>query len=188
VLPSLHGVPRDGSPTSSVLRSTPPSCCPSRAAPFPSLRGTAAAPWVSFPQPQSATAADLELFTGIPKPDSLTEATGPPRFLENPNVSVPCSSTPAGPLRSATATLSVLSSAKWTTSTPTIPKISGLNHTARPFAVYASQGGLPHRHARLASGWLASLVRAGMVTRWVLTKGFMINSILLSQASPGAPK
>jgi hypothetical protein len=63
---SLHGVPRDGSPTSSVLRSTPPSCCPSRAAPFPSLRGTVAAPWVSFPQPQSATAAGLELFTGIP--------------------------------------------------------------------------------------------------------------------------
>jgi len=35
---------------------------------------------------------------------------------------------------------------------PRLPNISGLNHTARTFAVYASQGGLPHRHARLASG------------------------------------
>ena len=35
--------------------------------------------------------------------------------------------------------------------------ISGLNHTAHSLAVYASQGGLPHRHARLASGWLANL-------------------------------
>src|SRR6516162_2635982 len=35
--------------------------------------------------------------------------------------------------------------------------ISRLNHTARSLAVYASQGGSPHHHARLASGWLASL-------------------------------
>ena len=52
---------------------------------------------------------------------------------------------------------SVLSSAVLTTSTPTISKISRLNHTARSLAVYASQGGLPHHRARLASGWLASL-------------------------------
>jgi len=40
---------------------------------------------------------------------------------------------------------SVLSSAIWTTSTPTTSHISRLNHTARPLAVYASQSGLPHR-------------------------------------------
>jgi hypothetical protein len=61
------------------------------------------APWTSLPQPQDATAAGLGLFTGIPKPVSLTETTGPPRFLEDPAMNVPCSSTPAGPLRSATA-------------------------------------------------------------------------------------
>jgi len=38
-----------------------------------------------------------------PKPVFLTETTGPPRFLEDPAMNVPCSSTPAGPLRSATA-------------------------------------------------------------------------------------
>jgi hypothetical protein len=130
------------------------------------------ASWVSFPQLQDATAAGLELFTGIPKPDSLTETTGPPRFLEDPTVNVPCSSTPVGPLRSATATLRCCLPPHLTTSTPTISNISRLNHTARSLAVYASQGGLPHRHARLASGWLASLVRAELDTRWVPMKGF----------------
>jgi len=51
----------------------------------------------------------------------------------------------------------MLPSAKLTVSAPARSRISGLNHTARSLAVYASQGGSPHRHARLASGWLASL-------------------------------
>ena len=38
-----------------------------------------------------------------------------------------------------------------TTKAPTLP-LSGLNHTASALAVYASQGGSPHHHARLASG------------------------------------
>src|SRR6202162_3858231 len=36
---------------------------------------------------------------------SSTETTGPPRFLEDPTLNVPCSLTPAGPLRSATTAL-----------------------------------------------------------------------------------
>jgi hypothetical protein len=40
-----------------------------------------------------------------PTPDSLAEATGPPRFLGDPTMNVPCSSTPAGPRRSATTAL-----------------------------------------------------------------------------------
>jgi hypothetical protein len=102
-------------------------------------------------------------------------------------MNVPCSSTPAGPRRSATAALRYCLPPFRTTSTPTISSISRLNHTARPLTVYASQGGSPHRHARLVSGWLANLVRAGVVTRWVLSKGFSYY-ILLSQASPGAPE
>jgi hypothetical protein len=46
----------------------------------------------------------------------------------------------------------MLPSAKLTTSAPARTVISGLNHTAHSLAVYASQGGLPHRRARLASG------------------------------------
>ncbi len=48
---------------------------------------------------------------------------------------------------------SMLPCVYWTTSAPTTNLISGLNHTAYMLAVYASQPGLPHVHARLASGW-----------------------------------
>ena len=37
--------------------------------------------------------------------------------------------------------------------------LSGLNHTTFDLAVYASQDGLPHRHARLASGCWSSFAR-----------------------------
>ncbi len=37
--------------------------------------------------------------------------------------------------------------------------ISGLNHTAFDLAVYASQGRLPTRHVRLASGCWSSSTR-----------------------------
>jgi hypothetical protein len=108
-----------------------------------SLRGTANAPWTSLPRPQGATAAGLGLFTGSPKPVSLTETTGPPRFLEDPAMNVPCSSTPAGPLRSATTALRCCLSLFGRRRTPATFRISGLNHTARALAVYASQSGLP---------------------------------------------
>ena len=65
---------------------------------------------------------------------------------------VPCSQTPTGPRRQATGDASVLPSAFRTASAPAISVLTGLNHTAHPLAVYASQGGSPHHHATLASG------------------------------------
>ena len=51
-----------------------------------------------------------------------------------------------------------------TASTPTASKVTGLNHTAYRLAVYASQGELPHHHAKLASRrWPAC--PAGLATR-----------------------
>jgi hypothetical protein len=58
-------------------------------------------------------------------------------------MNVPCSSTPAGPLRSATAALSVLPSVIWTTSAPTIPT-----------NFEAQSHGPPTRCLRFA-GWVA---------------------------------
>ena len=49
----------------------------------------------------------------------------------------------------------------------TIIFISGLNHTAKTLAVYASRFGFPTR-ARLASGWLAYLYRVGFVPTGLL--------------------
>ena len=69
---------------------------------------------------------------------------------------------------------SMLPSAFTTASASAISIISGLNHTARSLAVYASQGELPHHYARLASGWLASLSGRELVTRWVPKKGFRL--------------
>jgi hypothetical protein len=73
---------------------------------------------------------------------------------------VPCSSTPAGPRTPGLHGVSVLPSVFFTTSAPAITSISGLIHTARTFAVYASQDGSLHHHARLASGcWPGSAGR-----------------------------
>ena len=74
-----------------------------------------------------------------------------------------------------------------TASAPARTVISGLNHTARSLAVYASQGGLPHHHARLASGWLASLSGRDWLPAGSQRK-VSGHSIPLSQASPGARK
>jgi hypothetical protein len=86
-------------------------------------------------------------------PALRVETTGLPRFLENPSVDVPCSSTPAGPdgpgLYSPTD--AAFRSRNGVGSRDGII-LSGLNHTAHPLAVYASQPGLLPSHARLASG------------------------------------
>ncbi len=117
----------------------------------PEVSGTAA-PWASLPRTQGAAPTSQGLFTGFPNTGSLTEATGPPRFLQDPTMNVPWSPTPAGPPRSANTALRFCLPPFGRRRLPRLPNISRLNHTARTSAVYASQSGLPHRHARLASG------------------------------------
>ena len=75
---------------------------------------------------------------------------------------VPCSRTPAGPLRQAFCGVSVWPSAFSTASAPAITLLTGLNHTARTLAVYASPWRLPDHDARLATGWVANPSRAGL--------------------------
>jgi hypothetical protein len=68
---------------------------------------------------------------------------------------------------------------------------SGLNHTAFDLAVYASQDGSPHHHARLASRLLARSYRTGLATRRVPIKGFTSETILLFRVTwrkPGSPR
>jgi len=134
VPPSLHGVPRDGSPASPVLRGTPTSRRPCSA------------------RLRSARQFHLSV-----------EASGSPRFLGNPCVHALVSD-PGGRWRRALRTshrlrsnATVLPSAQHTASATTTWVISGLHPTACTLAVYASQPRLPAHHARLASGWWASL-------------------------------
>ncbi len=66
-----------------------------------------------------------------------------------------CSQTPGKPQVTCHIATEVLPSATVTASAFPMMPISGLYRTARTLAVYASQGGSPHHHARLASGrWL----------------------------------
>ena len=69
---------------------------------------------------------------------------------------------------------SMLSSTNWKVSTPTTNTNFGAQSHGLPTRCLRFVGCLPHRHARLASGWLASLFRAGVNTRWVLPKGFRL--------------
>ena len=63
---------------------------------------------------------------------------------------------------------------------------SGLNHTTFDLAVYASQGGLPHRHARLASGCWSGFARRdsypqGFNERFQSSSLFLLSKAFLTQ-------
>ena len=71
---------------------------------------------------------------------------------------------------------------------PRYENLSKLHHTAYPLAVYASQGGSPHHHARLASGcWPALPGGSGYPLGPIARFQVAMSSILLTQALPGAP-
>jgi hypothetical protein len=100
-LPST-GPLRVGSPASSVLWSAPTPCHPSPQTSSPSPSDTASAPAYLLPSPEGcfpgrASGRDYRLsHSGF----HSAEVTGPPRFLEDPNACMPCSSTPAEPCHS----------------------------------------------------------------------------------------
>jgi hypothetical protein len=50
--------------------------------------------------------------------------------------------------------------------------LSRLYHTASVLTVYASQGGSPHHHARLASGCRPGSTGWDSLTHWAAAKGF----------------
>ena len=107
----------------------------------------------SIPGEGSAPSWVLGLITGLPIPDSDAEGAGPPKFLGDPCAYAPRSQTPAGLPHQAIAVREMLPTALMTTLATAISGLSRLHPAARTLAVYASQRGLPRRHARLASGW-----------------------------------
>lgn len=183
-----------GSPASSVLREAPTSCRPSRLARLPSLGGTSRAH--SFVAPTAVerhSAAGLDALTGHPVRFML-ETTGPPRFLADPHVNVPCSLTPARPRRlpfDSSALRCCLPPRKRRRPSRLV-FISGLAHTARSLPVYASQPGSPPDHATLGSGrslTFAGRARpAGSVRRFQLMPppppGFAWRTICRIQVAP----
>ena len=186
-LRSLHGVPRDGSPASTILWDAPTPRRPSRPVrilhePIPSCR-----PWFA------------PLGRGRPTGGQGVVGSGLPIRIDDGNVGV--SQVPWKPWWS----LSVLfdpgriRQAEWTKSKlpDTAPAcvhdegsrrlvLSGLNHTTFDLTVYASQDGSPHHHARLASGCWSSFARRdsypqGFSERFQSSSLFLLPKAYLTQ-------
>ena len=87
------------------------------------------------------------------------ETIGPPKFLGDPYVRA-LFSDPGGTFAPGPYGAPVRPSAFSTASAPAFTVLSRLNGTAHTSAVYASQGGSLHHHARLASG-CGQLCRTG---------------------------
>jgi hypothetical protein len=130
-----------------TLRSTPISSRSSHLASFPSLGGTAAAPWASFPQPQDATAAGQGLLTGLPHTgligggDRTSQVPGEPHY-ERALLFDPGRTSALGHYRAL-----ILPSAFPTASAPARTVISGLNHTARSLAALESSKSIARLNA-----------------------------------------
>ena len=122
-------------------------------------------------------------------PSGLTmETSGSLRFLGNPGGHCPCSSTPAGSGRLSGPRVSCLTRPPpvSTTKAPRRLVLSGLNHTTFDLAVYASQDGSPHHHARLASGCWSSFARRdsypqGFNERFQSSSLFLLSKAYLTQ-------
>jgi len=108
----------------------------------------------------------------------------PPRFLGNPPDGSPGSWTPVGPARQAVAACRRGPRLCQPRGLPTSDKVSRLDVQAFRLAVYASQGGSLHHHARRASGCWPALP-GGIRTRRVPTEGFRAVVVTSHPPSPG---
>jgi hypothetical protein len=121
------------------------------------------ASWSSLPPLKIAMAVGRgTLGSALPHtPNEPVETTGPPKFLGNPDCFYARFSDSGRTARTHyRGGANRVAPAKGNTKAPALG-LSKLNRLASKLAVYASQGGLPHRHARLASRcWLRSPGRA----------------------------
>ena len=116
------------------------------------------------------------------------ETSGSLRFLENPGGHCPCSTTPVGPDAPCGTKCDAPDAAPACVQDEGSRRlvISGLNHTTFDLAVYASQGGSPHRHARLASGCWPGFARRdsypqGSNERFLSSSLFLLSQAFLTQ-------
>ena len=121
---------------------------------MPSFGGTTPCTLASLPAAWRATprARGFCIPLRLPLSGSKVETIGPPTFLGNPHVPMPCSTTPVGPTHQAIRRVDAAPALHHDKGSPRAICISRLNHTAWALAVYASQRRLPGHHARLASG------------------------------------
>lgn len=120
----------------------------------------------------------------------VLEMARPPRFLKDLCMRALLSD-PGGTMTPSHFGALVLPPSSSTTTAPTTITISGLYHTARILAVYASQAGSASTalyHARLAPGWRLPLAGRAWLPARSHRKVSAIHRFPLSQAFPGAPR
>jgi hypothetical protein len=160
-------------------------------------------PCVRSPRPGASHRGARELSVPVSPSGSLMETSGSLRFLENPDGHCPCSSTPVGPDAPYGTKCDAPDAAPACVQDEGSPRlvISGLNHTTFDLAVYASQDGSPHHHARLASGCWPSFARRdsypqGSNERFLSSSLFLLSQAFLTQghhtyflgSGPGGPR
>ncbi len=159
---SSTGSSRASSPASTVLSKRYDALQPSRRTSFPSLGGTSDALAVFAPGRTSAPPRPGVGHPVTPAGNSPRSEQGSPKFLGNHDCPFA-----HDPIRRRQDCLhqTVHSAAAWPLfiERQRLPRLglSALNSIAFGLAVYASQDGLPRRHARLASGrWSGATGRA----------------------------
>ena len=172
--PSLGGVPRVGSPASTVLWGAATPCRPSRRTSFPSLGDTIGASVVRPPRPRTRSRGSIWSWWAV-SPAALLDGNG--RVSQVPRGSLVIIRPVLRPRRDQAGSVGPCVSCltrppRLTRTRAHHEEISGLNRTAFDLAVYASQGWSPTHHARLASGrWPGSTGRDWLPAGFP-TKGF----------------
>ena len=191
--PSLHGVPRDGSPashgTTEVLRL--PAARPA-ALRFLRLAVPRMRPPIRSRRLRTPSAVGLDLWSpGAPAGIRSRRSQGSPRFLGNPLVCMPCSHDPGGtldarPIRRGGCCLPFSPRRR-------LPDIQSLGaQLPRPAHSLSTlrSAGCPLAPRKTRFRWGATLYRVGFGPTGSTTKGFRFLSIafsfLPSQAYPGA--
>lgn len=184
-----QGLPRArDSPASTVLWDAPTPCRPSRFASSPSLGGTPPATPLFVVRPEAAPTGPRRFpggpgvcCAGCPMPVVRRGGDRTSQVPGGPQCAHAVLSDPDGTVHAlAHGDASVLPSALMTASAPMTLNLSRLPGTARSLAVYASQRGLPHRHARLASGPWPGLAGRGWLPAGSLRK---VSAIFIMAAS-----
>jgi len=172
--PSLHGVPRDGSPASTILWDAPTPRRPSRPVrylhePIPPCR-----PWFAPLGRGRPTGGQGVVGSGLPSGLTM-ETSGSLRFPGNPVGHCPCSSTPAGSGRLSGPRVSCLTRPPLTSRTKAPRVFSFRGSITRPLTWLSTlrRVGRPTttQDSLLAAG---PALPGGIRTRRASTKGFRV--------------
>jgi hypothetical protein len=179
--PSLHGVPRDGSPASAILRDAPTPRRPSRPARFLASRYHRFARGL-LPSVVGVPPGARRSWVPVSSSGLSMETSGSLRFPGNPDGHCPCSTTPAGSGRLGGPRVSCLTRPPLTSRTRAPYVFSFRGSIARPLTWLSTLRRVSRptttQDSLLAAG---PALPGGIRTRRVSMKGFRVR---VSSSSP----